>query len=289
MSTLVVEDQQIIRVKAQDNLGSNFWRRRIRGVEGVKREGFTAGNGGDADHRAEEINTCDAGGKREIAGGERDCFRARGECNRAFGEFAAQDHVLPRDPQATVCGAGNFAGQRVESAHKLRDEAGRGAVVNLERGADLIRDALVHDHDPVGHREGFFLVMGYENRGDPEALLDFANFVAQGDTDFRIERRKWFIEQQNLRARREGAGKSHALLLAARELIGVAGAEVRQADQVQHFLDAGGAFGLRRAFDFEAEGDVFRHGEVREQGVGLEHHADVSLVRFQAGHVRAVD
>ena len=89
--------------------------------------------------------------------------------------------------------------------------------------------------------------------------------------------------------RRERAGQRHALLLAAGELVGIAVAELRQLDEAEHLGDARVDLGLRHAGDLQAEGDVLRDRQVGEQRIGLEHHADVALVRLEVGDVLAVD
>jgi hypothetical protein len=62
-----------------------------------------------------------------------------------------------------------------------------------------------------------------------------------------IPSRRWIerlVEQQQLRPHRQRPGQRHALLLAARQLVGVARAEVRQMDDRQHFLHAAGRLRL---------------------------------------------
>jgi hypothetical protein len=79
----------------------------------------------------------------------------------------------------------------------------------------------------------------------------------------------------------QGAGDGDALLLAAGELAGQAVGEVVEFDQSQHFGDAGVGFRRGEAAHLKAEGDVAGNGEMREQGVVLEHHAHLAAVRRQ--------
>ncbi|MCY1183319.1 hypothetical protein D9M73_239280 [compost metagenome] len=62
----------------------------------------------------------------------------------------------------------------------------------------------------------------------------------------------------------------------------VAPAQAAQLDQPEHLFDD---LRLARVLG-DAEGNVLRHGQVREQGVVLEHHADAALFRGQ-GEARA--
>ncbi len=57
----------------------------------------------------------------------------------------------------------------------------------------------------------------------------------------------------------------------------------------EHLGDPLVGLGLRHAGDLQPEGDVLRDGQVRKQRVGLEHHADIALVRLQPGDVLAAD
>ena len=73
----------------------------------------------------------------------------------------------------------------------------------------------------------------------PSSLLDGADLVAERDADLGVERGERLVEEEELRPGGEGAGEGDALLLAAGELEGVAGAEVGEADDAEHLGDAG--------------------------------------------------
>ncbi len=59
--------------------------------------------------------------------------------------------------------------------------------------------------------------------------------------------------------------------------------------QLEHFRHAGVDFRLAQLVLLQAEGDVVRHGHVREQRIGLEHHVDRALVRRHVGDVDTVE
>ena len=90
-----------------------------------------------------------------------------------------------------------------------------------------------HDADPVGHRQRLLLVVGDEQGGGAEPLLQGADLLAQLQPDLGVEGRQRLVEQQHPRLDRERAGERDALLLAAgqlvRELPGLGG----QADHVE--------------------------------------------------------
>nr|WP_052292524.1 hypothetical protein [Laribacter hongkongensis] len=169
------------------------------------------------------------------------------------------------------------------------DKAGHGFVarclVEFFRRAVLQHAAVVEQGHAVGHGQGFFLVMGDQQGGGAELLLQGADLVAQLAADGGIQRRQRFIQQQGLRAEGQRPGQCHSLLLAAGHLARQAVDVRRQADQLQHFQRGLASCRLGHAAHLQAVGDVFGHGQVREQGVVLEHHADFALVHRHVGEI----
>jgi hypothetical protein len=51
-------------------------------------------------------------------------------------------------------------------------------MVNLVRSADLVDPASIHDHDPIGERHRFDLVVRYINRRGRHRLVDLFDFGA---------------------------------------------------------------------------------------------------------------
>jgi hypothetical protein len=83
-------------------------------------------------------------------------------------------------------------------------------------------------------------------------------------------------------------GGSNALLLATGKLGGPAVAEAVQPHGGERLGHAGAALDLGHAAHFQREGHVLGHRHVREQRIGLEHHADAALVRRQLRDVAAL-
>src|SRR5206468_11410002 len=77
----------------------------------------------------------------------------------------------------------------------------------------------------------------------------------------------------------------HPLLLAPRELVGVAVAEAAEADAVEQLLALAGPLGRRHLADLEGKLDVLPHAHVAEDRVVLEDEADPPLLGRQAGDV----
>src|SRR3546814_955001 len=69
------------------------------------------------------------------------------------------------------------------------------------------------------------------------------------------------------------------------ELRRVLGALVGKADEVEQLADPRGNFRFGAATVLQPEGDVALDGEIREQGVGLEHDAEVALGDRQGRYV----
>ena len=64
---------------------------------------------------------------------------------------------------------------------------------------------------------------------------------------------------------------------------------VAQADEPQHLADPAGNLDLSQLADLQREGDVLEHGQMRPDGIGLEHHADVALVRRHRHALRRIE
>ncbi len=70
-------------------------------------------------------------------------------------------------------------GHAVHRADELGDERRRRLPVDVLRGVELLELAGVHDADPVGDRQRLGLVVGDEQRRDPEPLLEAADLSTQ--------------------------------------------------------------------------------------------------------------
>lgn len=169
------------------------------------------------------------------------------------------------------------AGHEAALADKLRHEAVGRAVVEIVGRIPLLQVAAAHHADLVGHGEGFRLVVGHQQGGDPLLLEDVADFRAEPHAQARVEAREGLVHQQQARPRRQRARQRHALLLAAGQLVGKQVAATAQPDDLQHLGDA--PLFLGRAEALQAEADVGGHVEVGEERVLLEHHAETALFR----------
>ena len=86
-------------------------------------------------------------------------------------------------------------GELVHLANKIRHKQIGRRAINFGRGSDLLNHALIHHHDPVRHRQRFFLIMGHHHRGHAQLALKLFDFVAQVHPHFCIQRGQGFIQQ----------------------------------------------------------------------------------------------
>ena len=121
----------------------------------------------------------------------------------------------------------------VHVAHEADHEGRRRPVEDLLRRADLLDAALVHDHDAVGHLERLLLVVGHEDAGEADLVVQPPQPAAQLLADLGVERAEGLVEEEHARLDREGAGEGDALALAAGELRGQAVGEPVELDHAQ--------------------------------------------------------
>ncbi len=155
-------------------------------------------------------------------------------------------------------------------------------VIDVVGRADLFDLALAHDDDAVGKLQRFLLVVSDEDGGVAGAIVKLAQPAAQFLADLGIERAEGFVEQQDARLDRHGAGQCHTLALAAGKLVRIALFEPRKLDHIEEVRDALADLGLGRAAgggaNLQAEADVLGHRHMPEQGVMLEHEADIAIL-----------
>ena len=161
-------------------------------------------------------------------------------------------------------------------ADEVGHEAGGRAVVEGVGVIPLVQVAFVHHADHVANGKGLELVVRHEQGGGPCGFQNAAHLVRQPFAQVYVQVGKGLVQQHELRARRQGTGQGHALLLAAREFVGVAVLAAFQAHQLQHFGHAGSLFGARQLVN--AKRHIAPHRQVREQRVVLKHHANAALL-----------
>ena len=121
--------------------------------------------------------------------------------------------------------------------------------------------------------------MGDEDAGDVDLVVQPAQPAAQLLADLGVERAEGLVEQQHLGLHRQRPGQRDPLALPAGELVRIAvgqPVELHQLEQRMHRLLISGFGGRVPARPHaQTEGDVLEDGHVPEQGVMLEHKADL--------------
>ncbi len=121
----------------------------------------------------------------------------------------------------------------------------------------LLHDAPALDHrhvpgDGADHRH----LVGDEQDREPELPVDPRQQFEDGARGLRVEGGGRLVGQQHLRRRGERAGDADALLLAPRQLGGVAVLLVGQADEIEKLVHPPGDGGAAVARHLEGQGDV---------------------------------
>jgi hypothetical protein len=131
--------------------------------------------------------------------------------------------------------------------------------------------------------------VGDEQRGRADLDLDPPDLVAELHAHLRVEGRQRLVQQQHLGLDRERPRERDALLLAAGHLVGEPVGLCPEPDELEHVAGALLALRVLDPPQPQPEGDVLPRRHVREQRVGLEHHAHAALVRGQRRDVLAPD
>ena len=177
--------------------------------------------------------------------------------------------------------------EKIRDAEEAGHERRPGRLVELGRRAELLDVTAVHDHDPVGHGHGLFLVVRDVDERDPDLVLDPLQLELHLLPQLEVERAERLVEEEHARPVHERAGECDPLLLTARELPRLAPLEPGEADELERLDDPCAQLALLDAAASQPEGDVLEDREVREERVRLEHGVDVALVRGQRRDVDA--
>ena len=164
---------------------------------------------------------------------------------------------------------------------KPGDEPVGRAVVELERRADLLDPAVLHDHDPVAERHRLDLVVRDVDGRRLEPLVQALELDAHLHAQLGVEVRERLVEEEHLRLAHDRAADRDALPLAAGELARLALEQLLDAEDLGRVPHALRDLGLGELPQLQPERHVVVDGHVRVQRVVLEHHRDVAVLRRQ--------
>ena len=165
-----------------------------------------------------------------------------------------------------------------ETGHKDVDRP----LVEILRGCALLQHARFHHRDPVAHGHRLHLVVGDVDGGHPQLVLQQRDLGAHLDPELGVEVGEWLIHQENLGLAHDRSPHGDALPLAPGQVLWLA-VQVRcQRQTVRGRLDPLLDVGFGLSHHPQREAHVVAHRHVRVEGVVLEDHRDIALLRGQA-------
>ena len=149
--------------------------------------------------------------------------------------------------------------------------------------------AGLEQHDAVGDRHRFGLVVRHMDRREPERGDQQAQPAARVLAQSGVEIGQRLVEQDHRRRVDQRARDGDALLLPAGKLRRQPRGERAEIELRQHSVDALRDLVGRDVAQLEAGRDVLEHRAVRPQRVRLEHEAEPALLRRQVDAARGVE
>ncbi len=159
------------------------------------------------------------------------------------------DAAVEGDADASAgrgCPRVSVASQKLVSPMKPATKARLRGLVEIVRRADLLQLAMVEHGDAIGHGQRFGLVMRDEHDRDADLALQMLRLDLHLLAQILVERRQRLVHQQHARPVDDGARDRDALLLAARQLRGLAFAEAVEPDRCERGARLLLALGARR-------------------------------------------
>ena len=134
----------------------------------------------ELDHRARGVDVAEGGPEAAVGvGGASDLELVRPRVpGRGERLLARVLRVIHRDRAQERPPALDAAVEDVDVPEEVHHEGGRGMVEDLLGRADLLDLALVHDHHPIGDLERFLLIVGHEDAGDVDLVVQAAEPAA---------------------------------------------------------------------------------------------------------------
>src|SRR5664280_2346013 len=193
------------------------WSGSSRGSRGTRRSDDAGRFGEVARHRVAATAVDQFG---NVLGADVLCLPAPGPESATAGRVLGTGYVPLEDdvfPRALL--------SRVRHRHGRKKCLGvgvLGVLVDLGPGAGLDDPAQVHDRNPVGDVAYDGQIVGNEEVGDAQSLLEVLQQVDHSRLDRNIEGGHRFVEDQQLGVEDQGPGDPDALPLSAGELVGKA-------------------------------------------------------------------
>ena len=159
--------------------------------------------------------------------------------------------------------------------------ASGGPVINLGRCADLLDSTAVHYDQPVGQRHRLDLVVGDEDAGRLQALMQAADLDPHLHAQLGIEIGERLVEEKNARLADHRAAHGDALALAARERSRLAIEKLVEPQRLGDLAMRSVRSRLLHPCHLQRIADIFGHRHMRIERVVLEDHGAAALARLQ--------
>ena len=153
----------------------------------------------------------------------------------------------------------------------------------------LLDAAVAHHREAIAEREGFGLVVGHEHGGESQPGVQLMDLGAHSVAQASVEVAQRLVEQHQLRTSDQPPGQGDTLLLATAELRGVPVQQLPAIHQAGGLLHPTALHALLDLAGPQRISDVLAYRHVGPQGVGLEHHPGVPLVRREVHPLRRVE
>ena len=171
--------------------------------------------------------------------------------------------------------------QQHAASDKARDHLARGLGIERARRRRLLDAPGVHHRNTISQRQGFGLVVGDVDEGRADLLVEARKLLLHRLAQMHVEIGERLVEQHDVGAHGEAARERDALALTTGKLMRAALGQRFEPDHGERPVHAAHALLLGDPAHTQRERDVLRDVHVRPQRIGLEHHADVPLLRRQ--------
>ena len=188
---------------------------------------------------------------------------------------------------ASVALRGNEVHRR--RADEAGDEGGGRLFIDFQRRADLLGTSVVHHHHALRQGHRLDLVVRDIQAGGGQAPVQGLKFGAHLHAQLRIQVRQRLVEEEYRRLAHDGAAHRHALALPARQLARLALEQLGEFEDFRRARHARLDLVLRQAADLQAVGHVVGDLHVRVEGVVLEHHGNVAVLRLEVRDAALAD
>ncbi|MNN56534.1 hypothetical protein D3C81_1714720 [compost metagenome] len=131
--------------------------------------------------------------------------------------------------------------------------------------------------------------MRYVDEGGFQTLVELQDLSTHRNPQLGVQVGERFVHQEHLRFTHDGAAQSNTLTLTTGQSLRLTVQQVLDVEDLGSLTNAGVNVGFLELTQLQAECHVLVYVHVRVQGVGLEHHCDVAVLRSYIIHQTVTD